>query len=128
MKRRIRVYIAGPYSKGDVAVNVRTAIEMGTKLWDSGLFAPYVPHLTHFWHLVTPKPYETWLELDNEWIPACDCILRLPGDSSGADKEIKLAESLGLPVFFTEADLFDYYSSGALNPNPKASYEDRYGV
>jgi uncharacterized protein DUF4406 len=94
-----KVYVAGPYTKGDVAVNVRRAIEVGTELFDLG-YIPFIPHLTHFWHLVTPKPYETWLDIDNEWLPTCDALLRIPGESSGADKEVALAHKLGIPVYF----------------------------
>jgi hypothetical protein len=28
----------------------------------------------------------------------CDALLRLPGDSPGADEEVKMASELGLPV------------------------------
>lgn len=96
---REKVYIAGPYTNGDVAVNVRAAIAAANDLADLG-FAPFVPHFTHFWHMLFPRPYEFWLELDNQFLPHCDAILRLPGKSNGADKEVALAESLGIPVFY----------------------------
>ena len=97
-----RVYIAGPYTKGDVALNVRNAFEVANRLADLG-FAPFVPHSTHFWHMLFPRPYEFWLNLDNQFLPCCEAVLRLPGDSSGADKEIALAMKLNIPVF-TEVD------------------------
>ena len=50
-----RIYIAGPYTNGDVAVNVRTAYEAANQLADLG-FAPFVPHATHFWHMLFPRP------------------------------------------------------------------------
>jgi len=95
---RAKVYVAGPYTKGDVAVNVRNAITAANELADLG-FAPFVPHFTHFWHMLFPRPYEFWLDLDNQFLPCCDAVLRLPGESSGADKEVQLATSLGLPIF-----------------------------
>lgn len=95
----MRVYIAGPYTKGDVAVNVRRAIEAASKVWDHGHY-PYVPHLTHFWHMITPRPYEDWLDLDNQFLPCCDALVRLSGCSSGAGKEVELARSLGIPIFY----------------------------
>ena len=103
-KKQVRVYVAGPYSKGDVAVNVRNAILVANRLRDAG-FAPFLPHLTHFWHLVVPRPYEDWLDLDNQFIPFCDALLRIPGESSGADKEVALARSLDIPVFYTQETL-----------------------
>ena len=99
-----KVYVAGPYSKGDVATNVRNAFSAANQLADLG-FAPFVPHYTHFWHIIFPRPYEFWLDLDNQFLPHCDALLRLPGDSSGADKEIELAQSLNIPVFYSIEDL-----------------------
>lgn len=96
MKKKI--YIAGPYTKGDVAVNVRNAIEAASEVAEWGCW-PFLPHLTHFWHLVSPRPYEFWCELDNQFLPHCDELIRLPGESTGSDREVALAESLGIPVF-----------------------------
>lgn len=93
-----RVYVAGPYTKGDVAVNVRGAILAASELYDAGLM-PYVPHLSHYWHTVAPRPYGDWLRLDMEWLRVCDVLLRLPGESSGADKEVCEAVRLGIPCF-----------------------------
>lgn len=104
MKRRKRVYVAGPYTKGDVAVNVRNAIEAAQWLWEQG-YAPYLPHLTHFGHLVFPAPYEQWIELDNVWVPVCDCLFRIPGESSGADDEEKLMLEHGKKVYHDRESL-----------------------
>jgi len=93
-----RVYIAAPYSTGDVAANVRNAYEAATRLADAGV-APFVPHHTHFWHLLFPRAYEDWLKLDLAFLPCCDAVLRLPGESPGADTEVRKARALGIPVF-----------------------------
>ena len=106
----IKVYVAGPYSKGDVAINIRNAILVTNNLLDKG-YVPYTPHLTHFWHLVTPRPYEEWLEYDNHWVPVCDALLRISGDSLGADKEIELAKSHNIPVFYSEEELDNWRES-----------------
>jgi Domain of unknown function (DUF4406) len=97
-----RIYVAGPYTNGDVAINVRKAYEAANRLADLG-FAPFVPHGTHFWHMLFPRPYEFWLDLDSQFLPCCQAVLRLPGPSSGADKEVDFARGLGIPVF-TEID------------------------
>lgn len=106
---RAKIYVAGPYTKGDVEKNVRNAIKAANKLADLG-FAPFVPHLTHFWHLQFPRSYDFWLDLDNQFLPHCDCLLRLPGESSGAEKEVALAERLGIPVFNDIIELSNFYS------------------
>ena len=105
-----RIYVAGPYTKGDVAVNVRNAYEAASRLADLD-FAPFVPHGTHFWHMLFPRPYEFWLDLDNQFLPCCEAVLRLPGESAGADKEVQLAQTLGLPVFTDFSSLVKYFEN-----------------
>lgn len=98
------VYIAGPYEKNDVAVNVRTAIQFADAIVAKG-HTPFIPHLAHFWHLVSPKPHSFWLEYDNKFLPLCDCLLRLDGESVGADVEVELAKSLYMPVYYSLEEL-----------------------
>lgn len=94
------VYVSGPYSKGDMALHVRNAIQAGDELLQHG-YVPYVPHLSHFQHMIFPHDYELWLEIDFAWVKKCDALIRLPGESSGADREVELARSLGIPVYFS---------------------------
>lgn len=105
---KAKVYIAGPYTHGDVAINVKKAFEAANELSDYG-FAPYVPHYTHFWHLLFPRPYEFWLELDKEFLSSCNCVLRLSGISKGADQEEELAKSLQMPIFYSIKDIVEHY-------------------
>ena len=93
-----RVYVAGPYTRGDVAINVRTALESADCLLSLG-YAPFVPHLTHLWHLTFPHPYQVWIDLDLEWVAICDAVLRIPGESGGADGETAYAIERGIPVY-----------------------------
>jgi hypothetical protein len=99
-----KVYVAGPYTRGDVAENVRNAIIAGNNLRSLG-FTPFIPHLTHFWHFLQPHEIDYWYEYDLEWLEMCDAVFRLPGESSGADKEVARAGELGRPVFYSFADL-----------------------
>lgn len=99
----MRVYVAGPYTKGDVAQNVRDAILAADQLLQAG-HAPFLPHLTHFWHLLTPHPWERWLNLDLEWLLLCHALVRLPGESVGADREVQYAMDHGLPIFIGVAN------------------------
>lgn len=93
------VYVAGPYT-GDEEANVVRALEAGTKLLGAGLY-PYIPHLSHYWEAKYPHHYDVWMELDFGWIRRCDAVLKLPGASKGADREVDLARHLELPVFHT---------------------------
>lgn len=97
---KTRVYIAAPYSKGDQAANVAAACRAWFELHNLG-FAPFCPHWSHLQHLLYPLPYEAWMSHCFEWLQACDVVLRLPGDSPGADRETSAARRLGIPVFDT---------------------------
>ncbi len=103
------VYIAGPYTRPDPVVNVRNAILAGERLYKKGLF-PYVPHLSMLWHLVSPhEDIEHWYEFDLNAIDHADALLRLPGDSTGADREVAYAIKIGVPVFYMEDELVEYF-------------------
>lgn len=99
-----RIYVAGAYSLGDVAVNVRNAILAANELRDLGFF-PFIPHLSHYWHTLCPRAYEDWLAMDLEWLKVCDALLRLPGESSGADQEVEWAIRNERPVFYSIEEL-----------------------
>lgn len=96
----MRVYVAGPYTLGDPVINVRKAIEAGQQLLEAG-HSPYVPHLTMFWHFLFPADPSVWYELDNEWLAVSEALVRLPGESVGADNEATLAAARFIPVFYS---------------------------
>lgn len=95
---RKRIYVAGPYTKPGPTQNVWKAVDVAEKLLALG-FAPFVPHFTHFWEIRHHHNYEIWMELDFIWLRQCQCLYRIPGESSGADREVALAKDLGIPVY-----------------------------
>jgi hypothetical protein len=115
---RLRVYIAGPISKGDLAHNINQATAAFVELTKAG-FAPFCPHWSafsgplsvfpsgsdpdHVWCRAGATPNELkhgdWLAVDLEWVATADAVLRLPGESKGADQEVTEANRLGIPVF-----------------------------
>lgn len=104
------VYIAGPYS-ADPERCTQEAIDVGSRLLDAGI-AVIIPHYSHFMHLRHPKPYETWMRVDFALVSVCDGLLRIPGESSGADREVALARELAMPVFTTEAAVIKWFNGG----------------
>jgi len=106
--RSKRIYIAGPYTKGDVVVNVRAAILAGNKLAQVG-YMPFIPHLNHFWHLLCPRFVEFWYQYDLAWLELCDCLLRLPGESVGADLEVERAKELGILIYWSLETALENY-------------------
>lgn len=103
--RRTRVYVAGPYTS-DPEVNTEYALWVGDQLLGLG-FAPMVPHLTHFMHERRPQDYRVWMELDLSWMECADVVLRIDGESSGADEETALADELGIPVIRLKQGVWD---------------------
>ena len=106
--KNIKVYIASPYTIGDSALNVKRQMHAGNELMNEG-FIPFIPLLSHFQHMMYPRNYEEWLNWDHEWVNTCDCLLRLDGESSGADKEVEWAKDAGMPVFYSLRELIDNY-------------------
>lgn len=110
----IRVYVAGPMTKGDYMMNVRAAVDAAQVLRDLGFF-PYMPQMTTLWHMTYHRAYEDWMVQDFEWLTACHALLRLPGESSGADREMGFAVAHAIPVFHSIDDLRRHFvNAGAL--------------
>lgn len=107
IEKPVYVYIAGPLAAGNQADNVRVAIEAADKLRECNpSVIPFVPHLSWFWHFVSPHHgYRFWMSMDLAWLAKCDCLLRLPGESKGADMEVEFAQRNGIPVFDNPVDL-----------------------
>jgi hypothetical protein len=101
---KTKVYIASPYTKGDVAINVKRQLDTFDQLMTLG-YAPHAPLYSHFQHMAHPRPYTDWIAIDLEWVPACDVVLRLDGESSGADGEVAFAQQQGIPVVYSVAEL-----------------------
>ena len=109
-RQRVAVYIASPYNIGDHLENTLKQFAMADILLDLG-YLPYPPLWTHYWNEVSSKTHEQWLEMDKEWILRCDCLLRLPGKSAGADEEVEFAKENDIPVFWSVTELETYYGN-----------------
>lgn len=48
-----------------------------------------------------------WTALDRKRVESCDCLVRLPGESSKADFAVDSAKVLGLPVYFSLQDCIE---------------------
>ena len=107
---RRKVYIASPYTLGDVAMNVKRQIDVSNELIDLG-FLPFAPLLFHFQHMVHPRSHEQWMDVDLGWLAHCDVVLRLDGESKGADIEVARAKELGIPVMYNLSELMESYKS-----------------
>lgn len=93
------VYIAAPYTLPDPVTNTRRAITAGMALWNSGLAAVIIPHLSIVTHLLDPRDVSEWYRYDLDLVEHCDGLLRLPGPSCGADAELEHARAHGIPTY-----------------------------
>lgn len=101
------VYIAGPISLGDTHKHVHTALATWKYLWQEGLH-PICPHWSSLQQMAFPISWEEWITFDLAVIRRCDAVLRLPGESRGADKETDEARRLSIPVFDRVDDLLKH--------------------
>lgn len=125
---RKRVYIAGPISKGDLAHNIRQAEAAFFALLRADL-APFCPHWScystgpkvapgYVYAVATAKGgggcgHAEWLGVDLAWVRVYDALLRLPGESTGADQEVACAQFHGKPVFESVEAVIRWAQSGA---------------
>ena len=104
-KSDIYVYVAGAYTLGDVAENVRRAIDAGERLARLG-YTVFIPHLNHFWGIIHQHPPQFWLDDDKKWLRLCHCVFSLTeGISGGSDGEEAFIRELGRLVFYSMDEL-----------------------
>ena len=103
--RKAVIYLACPMTIGGFSYNTRACLEVANRLMAKG-YCPIPPVLTYLWNLYSPKTHEDWLQHDFALIAVCDGVLRLKGESVGADREIEYAKGIGVDTFEHEYDLF----------------------
>lgn len=121
----IRVYTAAPYTKGEFGTdgNLHVAMKAWHELTDLGYVA-YCPHINFLLGTLRPRVYQEWLDHDKEWMHLCHVMVRLPGESRGADAEEREFQG---PIFrsieeletwkqgMTEKELADFVSPPAVD-------------
>ena len=102
----LKVYLSGPISQGNRAENLRQADEAFMRLRELGYAV-----LNPMWSARMPGafdiPHARWIENDLAWVECADAVLRLPGESVGAEIECDHARRWGIPVYDSIADLED---------------------
>jgi hypothetical protein len=98
------IYLASPYTASTLTVrvaNVEVQMAAAERLVAAGFeyFAPLV--MGHFHDSYYEHDYGFWISRCLAWLSRCDGLLRLPGESSGADLEVAYANEIDIPVFFS---------------------------
>ena len=105
----MRVFVAGPYGdhkpKDEIARNVDRADAAARDLMAAG-HQVYCPHkMSWGWEEDKRLTRDQFIQIDNSFLHLwAEAIYRIPGESPGADAEMRLAKELGL-VDITEAPL-----------------------
>lgn len=112
------IYIASPYTKGDVAMNTHFQCKVFDRLLSDGKVWPIAPLWSHFQHTIFPRPYEDWIAYDQALLHLYDACLRLDAElptlgykkheSTGAENEVKSFQSMGKPVLYSIEDLYKW--------------------
>lgn len=98
------VYISAPYSASPQEC-VSRVIDVANQLIING-YTPLVPHLYHFIDQVHGHDYDTWMTMCLNLVMVSDAVLRLSGESKGADRETELAKHMEIPVYETIGELY----------------------
>lgn len=94
------IYIASPYSSyADKQAAVDAQMAAFATLRDLG-HETIAPLLSHYIDQRHPASYARWLQWCLAMVAVSDVVLRLPGDSDGADREVAEARRLGKPVVY----------------------------
>lgn len=100
----LRVYLAGPVTSCE-AVDVPRELGSAARLFGELLargYAPYAPQLNWFAAFASPAAagvgQDGWMRLCYAWLGQSDVLVRLPGESRGADLEVAFANRAGIPV------------------------------
>jgi nucleoside 2-deoxyribosyltransferase len=110
-------YVAGPFrapNAWEIEQNIRRAEEVALEVWRTPGWCAICPHTnTRFFQGAAPD--KIWLEGDLEILRRCDAIVLTKNwqKSSGTRAEVKLALTLGIPIFDDSKSLAKGYS---LNP------------
>lgn len=104
-RKPLRFYVSGPYSAATVEereANTKEAIRVGIQLMAKGHY-PMIPHLYHYLDLQAKDQHlefdwEEFMKLDIAWLSQAEAFFYI-GSSKGADIELIIAASLGLPIY-----------------------------
>ncbi len=116
--KSLMILVAGPYRSGTndeperMAENLRRLESVTLNLFRAG----HIPMIGEWVALPLlrlaggQRPGDAaWQEIlypvANRLITRCDAVLRLPGESKGADEDVRLAQEMGLAVYYNLEDV-----------------------
>ena len=116
-------YVAGPLSDPNTATqiwNVGVASVVALDLIRAGHLV-YLPHLCQYleYQQNGSLGWQFWMDYDLEWLRRCGRVVRIPGESKGADIEVDTALAIGMRVYWWDdaedwRELMTMYADPAL--------------
>jgi len=114
-KIRPTIYVSGPmFSQGHLIENIRMAALTAKVAYNRG-WAPVTPHFDIMGQLVTGElSADMYLDIDLSILATCKALVAVrrdwdaytrDGTKTGTQREVELAESLGIPVYLTSREL-----------------------
>jgi hypothetical protein len=120
-KKPMMILIAGPYRSGTgddpakMAANLKRLEEASWPIFEKG----HVPMIGEWvalpiWYTAGGKAvgdalYDRILHpTAGRLLDHCDAVLRLSGESTGAENDVRIARERGIPVYFDIAEIPDY--------------------
>jgi len=124
MTTPLLILIAGPYRSGTddrpelMAANLRTLEEAAWPIFRAG----HVPMIGEWVALpvlasagatgvLDPLAEQVMYPTADRLLHHCDAVLRLPGASTGADQDVRIAQERGLPVYFSVEEIPGYVAA-----------------
>ncbi|GAA2827866.1 DUF4406 domain-containing protein [Crossiella cryophila] len=125
MSTPLLILIAGPYRSGTgddpakLAANLRNLEEAAWPIFRSG----HLPMIGEWVALpvlrgaggtgpADPVAEGIMYPTADRLLHHCDAVLRLPGESKGADQDVAIAQQRGLPVYHRVEDIPGYRATG----------------
>ena len=122
--KRMMILIAGPYRSGTgddpekMAINLHRLEQFSLPLYEAG----HLPMIGEWVALpiirtagsqaVGDAIYQEFLyPTAARLLELCDAVLRIPGESKGADQDVRIAKERGLPVYYSLDDVPKFASA-----------------
>ena len=124
MTAPLLILIAGPYRSGTddrpelMAANLRNLEEAAWPIFRAG----HIPMIGEWVALpvlasagatgvLDPLADQVMYPTADRLLHHCDAVLRLPGASTGADQDVRIAQERGLPVYFSVEEIPGYVAA-----------------
>lgn len=108
-----RIFIAGAYNASNIINaldNMRRGQQLAYNVIKAG-YSPFCPFFDYHFSLIGPMTIEEYYKYSCNFLEICDAVIVVNEGyehSVGTQKELEIARSLGIPIFFKLDDLIEH--------------------